>query len=297
MSAEFRSKLKRQLEILGLCLSQNYHRYMQMEDLAELFGVELLTIKRDLNDLRSEGIDIHSVHHKGIIVSRPLSDAKLRTLIQQYAAVSFYETFIEKSTNLMVKHLREKALSNMVALQVCIEKHKGAVIDYEKEKTGTEKHGAEFGREIFPLRIFRTDNYWRVLAMNEGKLKQFHLNKIIEVRESPRKFNPPSENEIDEIFKYSWRSWMAKDRFPVKLEMDGVWAERIKTNMLMEEEKITEVKKSGGKIIYETVVNSLDEVAGWIVSRGKGVKVLEPEELKKKVIKLAKETLKNYKNK
>ncbi len=41
MSAEFRSKLKRQLEILGLCLSQNYHRYMQMEDLTDLFGVEL----------------------------------------------------------------------------------------------------------------------------------------------------------------------------------------------------------------------------------------------------------------
>ena len=51
-------------------------------------------------------------------------------------------------------------------------------------------------------------------------------------------------------------------------------------------EKVTE--EADGSIDYETVVNSLNEIASWIVSSGKGVVVLEPESLKRVVIKAAK---------
>lgn len=54
------------------------------------------------------------------------------------------------------------------------------------------------------------------------------------------------------------------------------------------------MNRQDGSIIYETVVNSLNEIASWIVSRGKGVVVLEPESLKKLVIKTAEDVLKNY---
>lgn len=60
----------------------------------------------------------------------------------------------------------------------------------------------------------------------------------------------------------------------------------------MESQKIKE--NPDGSIIIEITVNSLNEIAAWIVSRGYGVKVIEPVELKKQVIKLAKDTLKNY---
>lgn len=60
----------------------------------------------------------------------------------------------------------------------------------------------------------------------------------------------------------------------------------------MEMEKVTE--EPDGSIIYETVVNSLNEIASWIVSRGEGVVVLEPEKLRTIVIQTAKDVLKNY---
>ena len=60
----------------------------------------------------------------------------------------------------------------------------------------------------------------------------------------------------------------------------------------MEFQKIIEYPD--GSIEYETIVNSLKEIASWIVSRGEGVIVLEPDELKNKVIKIAKGVLKNY---
>ena len=57
---DFQSKFKRQIEILGLCLSEETKKPIITFDLAEYFQVEELTIKRDLQDLRSYGIDIHS---------------------------------------------------------------------------------------------------------------------------------------------------------------------------------------------------------------------------------------------
>ena len=51
-----RSKFKRQLEIVGLILSQNYPGVLKPADLAYIFNVEELTIMRDLQQLRSFGI-------------------------------------------------------------------------------------------------------------------------------------------------------------------------------------------------------------------------------------------------
>jgi len=60
----------------------------------------------------------------------------------------------------------------------------------------------------------------------------------------------------------------------------------------METQIITE--NEDGSIDLEITVNSLHEIAAWIVSRGEGVKVIEPIGLKNEVIKIAQSCLKNY---
>jgi predicted DNA-binding transcriptional regulator YafY len=285
--SEFRNKVKRQLEILGICLSQNYPGHLTTFDLADMFGVEELTIKRDLKELRSQGIDIHSVRGKGIGVTSTFADEKLKELIQQYTAIAVSYDSVDKSTGLLVNKLKEKALANLIVLGMCIESHTRTLVDYEKESSGVD-----FRREISPLRIFQRDNYWRILAIEKGIIKQFHLNKIIDARPTNYRFDPIPEESIDEMFKYSWRSWLGDQRYNVKLKFSHTWAERLLPKQLMEHEKITNLED--GSVIYETTVNSLDEIAGWIVSRGKGVVVLEPEELIVKVKELAQDCLHNY---
>jgi predicted DNA-binding transcriptional regulator YafY len=284
---DFKAKYKRQVEILGICLSQNYPSPLKTFDLADMFGVEELTIKRDLQDLRSSGIDIHSEKKYGVRLSRKLDDNKIRELIQQYSVLNSTDKHIEKSTGLLVTRLGEKALANMVTLQMCIEKGICARIDYEKES-----EELEFGREIQPVLIFQSEHMWRVLAISDGKMKQFLLIKIIEVRETSRHFKKIDNEKIEDIFKYSWRSWLGQEKINVKLKFSPVWTERLRPKPLMEYEK-TELNPDGS-MVYETIVNSLDEIASWIVSRGEGVVVLEPAELKEKVIRLANETLNNY---
>jgi predicted DNA-binding transcriptional regulator YafY len=284
---DLKTKLKRQIEILGIIISQNYGHYLKTFDLADMFGVEELTIKRDLQDLRASGIAIHSEKKRGVSIFGVLNEKKLRELIQQYYALTGADSIVEKSTSLLVKRLGEKALANMITLQKCIEEHKTARIDYEKE---TDE--LEFGREICPVLIFQRDNYWRVLAINNDRLKQFHLNKIIEARETTKSFKPVAEEKIEDVFRHSWRSWLGETEFKIKLKFSKDWYERIMPKQLMDNE--TFIQNKDGSVIYETTVNSLEEIAGWIVSRGEGISVIEPAELKDKVIELAKGVLRNY---
>ncbi|MFI5145139.1 MAG: helix-turn-helix transcriptional regulator [Ignavibacteria bacterium] len=285
---ESTNKLKRQIEILGLCLSQNHPQPLKTFDLADIFSVEELTIKRDLQELRTSGVEIHSEKRKGVCVTGVLARNKLVELIHQYSAVSFTDDIAEKSTSLLVNKLGEKSLANMVVLQLCVETCHTAVIDYE-----TEHDSLEFRREINPVLIFERDNYWRVLAFHDSILKQFHLNKLIEVRMSDKIFNPVDKEKIEDVFRYSWRSWLGTEKFYIKVKLEPTWAKRLMPKQLMESEKITE--NPDGSVIFEATVNSLDEVASWAVSRGKGILILEPDELRLKVIQIAKDTLGNYK--
>lgn len=283
---DFKTKFKRQIEILGICMSSQYSGYSIME-FAELFGVEELTIKRDMNDLRASGIAIHSTRGRGVgLEKRPPMD-KIRELIKQYSALNTSETFVEKSTALLVSRLKEEALANMVVLQMCIDKNLMAVIDYEKDADVYEK-----SVEIAPLLIFQTDNYWRLLTLSEGRIKQFIMNKVFNARESNRTFKPVSKEKIDDVFKHSFRSWLGEDTYSIKLEFSAYWSDRLKPKQLLDSEKFTPQKD--GSVIYEATVNSLDEMAGWVVTRGAGVKVIEPPELKEKVLTLAQGVLKNY---
>jgi predicted DNA-binding transcriptional regulator YafY len=283
---ELESKLKRQIEILGIILSQNYYS-LKTEDLAEMFGVEGLTIRRDMQELRSAGIDIHSEKRRGVCVGKLIDEIKLREFIGYFHALCYAGSLPSRATSLLLKKLAEKGLANMVMLQLCIERNRWAVIDYEKESEDLEFH-----RKIAPMLIFESGNYWRVLAKSDGMLKQFHLNKILEVRQMEESFIPMPKAEIDDIFRYSWRSWVGPEKIEVSIELDKRLADDFRLKQIMDYEKFEEV--SADKVVYSTIVNTLEEISRWIASQGSGMKVIAPDELKTRVLEIARETLGNY---
>lgn len=284
---DLRYKLKRQLEILGIILSQNYSGIIRASELAYIFDVEEISIMRDLQQLRTIGINIHSTKKNGVCISKKIIDEKLLELIQQYSSLCSSASFVDKSTNLLVNRLGEKSLANFVVLQIACEKNNTVAIDYEKDNGMLD-----FGREVNPVLIFQSDNYWRVLTYSNNTFKQFHLNKILEVRQTDKFFEKLNDEILEEVFRFSWKSWVGKEKYDIKLSFTKIWKERIKPKQLMAVETFRE--SDDGSFIYETTVNSLDELSSWIVSRGKGVKVLEPEILKEKVLSLAKDAISNY---
>jgi predicted DNA-binding transcriptional regulator YafY len=146
--------------------------------------------------------------------------------------------------------------------------------------------------EIQPLLIFQSEGYYRILARHDHSFKQYHLNKLIKVTLTDRKFKRVPKEEIDELFAGSFRSWIGTERHTVKIQFSKIWAERLKPRQLMESQVVTE--NPDGSVVYEMVVNSLTEIASWVASRGEGVNVLEPQELREMVVEIARGTLGNY---
>ncbi len=278
------SKFKRQIEILGLCPGK---KGPSIVELADMFGCEELTIKRDLKELRAAGIDIHSSRGRGVQVSTQPDNKRLQEYIMQYLGMTVSDKMVDKATAAMVRRLRNRALTLVVTLQRCVEDSRMVVIDYEKEAGETERN-----RAICPLMLFQSEGLWRVLAVNDGIIKQYHLNKIQDARATAKTFAPPTSEERDAMFRHSFRSWIGTETHRVRIRLSATWVKRLKPHLLFESQIVGEERDGG--VIFETTVNSLDEIATWVVSRGEGVAVISPEALRDKVIAIAEGSLRNY---
>jgi len=284
---EVQTKVKRQIEMLGLAVT-NTDR-LKDADFAVIFGRDIPTIKRDMQELRGIGIPIHSEKSKGLCLDGKVEAKLIRELVLQYMGICNSTSGFDKATTLLVKKQKLKALSIVVALQRCIESSTIALVDYQKDE-----HGIERARELQPLIIFSSEGYWRVLAVNDGRIKQYLLDKILLIKPTERQFKKVPQEEIDEMFRYSFRSWVGAEKHRIRIHLSSVWAARLKPRQMMETQVITE--NGDGSIVFEATVNSLQEVASWAVSRGTGVTVLEPDALRAMVLNLAKGALQNYEN-
>lgn len=282
--SEYLSKIKRQIEIVGKALTEDK---FSIVDLAVEYNVEELTIKRDLSELRSRGIDIHSLKKSGIKILSPINKNLLREFILEYISFSYSDDYPDKSTNLLIEKHQEKALSMVVQLQQSIERNLSVKIDYQATASSVKNDVL-----VNPLKIFQSQNDWRLLAINQNIVKQYYLSKILRVTPTSEKFKPIPKEKINAFFSSSLKSWIGTEEFPIKIKFEKNWAEIIKSKMFLMNQKITDLDDES--IIFEGVVNSLDEAATWILSFGKGAQVIEPESLRKKVIQLAKDALSNY---
>ena len=282
---DIESKLKRQLELTGIALDNN--EQLRPVDLAQRYGCEELTIKRDLGELRASGIDIHSHKSGGIRIEGPIPAQKIKELTAQYLSLCAAQRGVDNAVGLMVQRRGAQALRTAVLLQRCIEGKYVARIDYLKSEGELETD-----REIAPMLLFQSERYWRVLALNDGRIKQYHLNKIEAVRPTRKRFRPLPAEEIEAMFRHSFKSWIGTEEHRIRLRLSPVWAQRLKPRQLFETQLVTE--EADGAVVLEATVNSLDEIASWVVSRGEGVTALAPPQLREKVIALARGALANY---
>jgi len=282
---EVQTKVKRQIEILGLAVDNP--QCLKDADFAVLFERDIPTIKRDMQELRGLGIPIHSEKKRGICVDGKMEPALLRELILQYMGICNSTSGFDKATRLLVKKMKQSALSTVVTLQRCIESRTIVEVDYLKDENERER-----GRALQPLIIFSSEGFWRVLAVNDGRIKQYLVDKILSVRATDRRFPKVPREQIDEMFRYSFRSWVGGERHHIRIHLSEVWAARLKPRLMMETQAIRD--NPDGSVEFEAVVNSLQEIASWAVSRGSGVTVLDPPELREMVVQTAKGTLANY---
>ncbi len=278
-------KLRRQLEIVGMIRRPASH--WNVGELALHFDCEDVTIKRDLHELRERGLDIHSTKAVGVELGGDPDRDWHRELLSQYLALFVADTGFDKATGSLLAAHPEQALSLVVELQQLVDRAEEADLDYEKTTGDLDRY-----RRIKPLLLFQSNGAWRLLADHDGVMKQFLLPKIRGVAPLGRLFPPPTPEDIQDLFRYSFRSWVGPERHRVRIRLSPLWAQRITPSLLFETTEVSTLPD--GTVEFEAIVNSLEELTGWLVSRGSGVTALAPYELRQRVIVAAREALENY---
>lgn len=280
----FRQKAARQFDLLARAIAQENNSTLDFE---VLYNISKATVNRDLQDLRDLGVDIH-IDGGYFVLSTPLTRQLQYSTLMYFIGGIYSENEFDKATALIIEKNAEKAIPLFSNLQFCIDNKVEAELTYCTNDDSTYQK-----RRIQPLFIFHSDRAWRVLVQENNSVKQFILEKISSVNITSDRFEPKHEDVYNKFFRYSWRSWVGCDEFEVELELSPKWTSRIKERSLLPGQKLS--IRDDGSSIFSVKVNTLSEIAGWIVSRGRGVRVLKPLELAEKVKKLALEALENYK--
>lgn len=279
--SDLKSNLKRQIEILGLVLT-NPGKY-SIGDFQCLFDCSDITIKRDLRLLRKEGIDIHSTPKKGIIVFNKITQKILQQLLEDYVLLCHMEGTINKAVTYLINQKNEMAVSLITTIQWCIENNFQLEFEYLKAATAKPEQ-----KIVDPLMIFEKENQWRLLAISGGIKKQYLLEKILSAKPTENSFTITDPTYID-LVKNSFGPWIGENDQTVKLKFTTKWLSNGKQPQLTPNQKI-ETLTDGSKIVTFSACY-LQDVARWVLARGGEVIAIEPESLRDLVKKIAVEAL------
>ncbi|MCE1189313.1 MAG: WYL domain-containing protein [Ignavibacteria bacterium] len=273
--SELRIKIKRQIEIVGLVLA--YPGIYTTFDLEDIFDCTSITIKRDLSDIRSLGITIHSIPRKGVAITSGLTPDLVKQLLSEYALTSRTGGTLVTAAGLLAGALHEKALVTFTLLQRAIDGKKMVRLSYRKDaKAGS------LTRIIAPLLLFEKQCEWRLLADENGKRKQFLLQKMIDIEILPEKSVSMPETDFNHLVESSFGAWVSEKSLEVKLLFTRQWLAGGKVPLLAENQSV--VINSNGTAEVTCLANSLEDVARWVVARGGEVIARSPEELVNMVV-------------
>lgn len=164
------SIIKRRFEIVGYTISEPGK--LPVGYFADMFGVDDITIKRDLNALRKKGIDIHSVNNQGLIINGRIEPATLRSLIPQYVGIAYSIIPYHNATDHLINIKGAEAVKIFTIIQKAIENSNMVVI------TRTDPHKELYLR---PVNIYQNEQQWHLVGKENDYLRVIEIAKIIEI--------------------------------------------------------------------------------------------------------------------
>jgi biotin operon repressor len=276
-----KGKLKRQIEILAMCLPDKRER-IDVADLSMKFGTGEATINRDLSDLRNKGIDIHSTAGEGITITGVISSEIIKDLINTFIG-QFYsdnlESIISKQIGIVDTRL---FFERFVLLSM-------AVKEGIKTEIKIKNHNTPFIAEPVYIKLVKND--WVIIIISGDEFVHYKINEIEQVKNKSgavRKFDRKDlEKYIEQITKPEIEArYLIKLQFATRL--NGKFPKHIIHTIISEEE-------TNGCIVLKGECNSLEELAKWIISNGDITKeILEPRPLVDLVLNKARQILDRY---
>jgi len=293
-------------------------------DLAEMFGTSRRTIFRDLQNLQEAGFPCrydpktrsYAIEPESFLPALNLSTKETLSLLllvhkaRSHIHLPLKESAlwaalkIENSLADQVKRFCSRALDRItvkegpqaktssldkvfVQLIEAILKKRVVSIRYHLPR---ERKSVVFG--LRPYHLFHGEHTWYVLGKSDARegVRAFKLNRILELHVLDKCFTEEKEFDIQEHLGRAWsmlpegRLYHVKLRFLPEAANDVAEVQWHSTQ--------TVVFEDDGSATVEFRIDGLREIIWWILSYGDRVQVLSPEVLRRKIIEIAQNTVK-----
>lgn len=177
-------------------------------------------------------------------------------------------------------------IDNVAEIRQAIRGNRKIKIDYVGKDHAVRRY------EIFPLKISydNLDNKYAVLSVQNGKIMVNNIDRILKVEVMDTTNNNRQEqlDLIEQKYKKVWGNSFGSDSFRVKVRFKNeanVW-EKVRRDIFYREPICLEEKNVDNEeyLYYEDIVFGIDKFKSWILGYGSSVEVIEPENLKIRII-------------
>lgn len=149
-------------------------------------------------------------------------------------------------------------------------------------------------RILHPYKLYAYDgsNYVTGYCEKRNEIRDFKVSRIKKLDVIRENFKYDESFSFDEFIKDSFGIYKGKV-FDVKLEIFPPHSQLVKESNYHTDQVI--IENDDGSINFSAKLRGLEEIVTWIMSMGECVRVLEPIELKEKILKKYKKIFQSYK--
>jgi len=227
--------------------------------------------------------------YRGTAFEAPLRNAfnKLGESLDGHVSVSLTE--MEASLSFRQFEARPVELKIFQTVATAVQKQRVLEIEYQKLDAKKPQK-----RKIEPYHLACVQGQWYCIAhdLKSHDFRTFHLGRIKFARLLINEFVRPKSFSIEKHLAGSLGIYRGKSSHKVVLHFDRWSAQFIRERTWHPSQKIQEL--THGEVELSLHLNSLEEVEPWVMSWGFHVKVLEPNELVKKIVNAAQQITKQY---
>ena len=312
--------------LLSILLLLQVNRRMTAGELARRLEVSTRTIHRDMEALSTAGIPLYAERGRdgGWVLPEPfrtnltgLNESEIQTLFMSTPPSLLADLGLRQASEAaLVKLLAtlpsgqrrgaefaqqrihvdpsgwnrpEESVPALSALQEAVWQDRRVHIIYERSD------GSEVDRLVEPLGLVAKGSLWYLVARVDGKSRTYRISRVRSARISEESFARPADFDLARFWTQASADFVANlPRYPVTIrlpedEVRGVHGTIGRARV----DHVSDADRDG-RIELRLRFDTEREAAGFVLSFGHNAEVVEPDELRLRIVRLARRVLHSY---
>lgn len=270
---------------------QKHLQYQSQLD-EENYDISIRTLQRDISEIKSLfDIDIKFNRSEGIYeIIENQNEIRNERLLETFTVLDTIKLAQNFSDEIVFEQRKSSGLENIFILVHAIKNQLEISFLHKKywDETPTQK-------TIQPYFVKEVKQRWYIIGLDVSnqQIRTFGLDRISEINVTKNNFKKPKTATDLNLFQYSFGIIFEEEKpQKVVLQFSSSQANFVKALPLHHSQKI--VSDNQDFCVIELLIHPTYDFIMEILSMGKEVKVLEPQNLREKIIKMLVESLNNY---